>query len=49
MADARTGDGMGVWSSAQGFAVTEASDDTVSVSENAAASPYFYRLRMGVP
>ena len=41
--------GMGVWSSAQGFTVAEASDGTVSATDNAAASRYFYRLRVDVP
>jgi hypothetical protein len=41
--------GMGVWSSAQGFTVTETSDGTVSASDNTAASRYFYRLRVDVP
>lgn len=41
--------GMGAWSLAQGFALAEAFDGTVTVADNVSASCYFYRLRIVVP
>ena len=41
--------GMGAWGLVPGFTLSEASDGTVSASDNVSASRYFYRLRIVAP